>query len=412
MTDFCFIHAADIHLDSRLKGLADYPGAPVEAMRDATRRAFDNLVRFAIEADAAFVVIAGDVYDGDWRDFNTGLYFAHGMSRLRDAGVRVALIQGNHDAQSVITKSLRLPDNVSRFATEHAESVVWEDLGVAIHGRGFGKRAESANIVASYPERRSGYVNIGVLHTSLAGSPDHEPYAPCGVEDLIAKGYDYWALGHVHARRIVRADPWIVYPGNTQGRHARETGEKGAMMVRVTDGRVAEPEFVALDAARWALVEVDAAGCGDGETAIERVEAAAAGSIDEAEGRPVALRIRVRGSCPAHRDIVADHERWTAEARQAVTNVSRSRGWVEKVAWETSAPTDAKSIGSDFDLERIADDPELVAAAMIEMRKDDEALKKKLPRDLHDLFGADNAPDAADTCALLAAKLARSGDAR
>src|SRR5690242_9452537 len=93
-----FVHAADLHLDSPLRGLSRYEGAPVEAVRGATRRAFQNLIDLCLEEGAAFLLLAGDIYDGDWKDYGTGLFFLHQLARLRAADVEVVLIRGNHDA--------------------------------------------------------------------------------------------------------------------------------------------------------------------------------------------------------------------------------------------------------------------------------------------------------------------------
>jgi DNA repair exonuclease SbcCD nuclease subunit len=95
-----FIHAADIHLDSPLVGLRFYEGAPVDEIRGATRRAFQNLIELAITEKVDFILIAGDLYDGDWKDYNTGLFFLKEMAKLRDHGIRVFMISGNHDATS------------------------------------------------------------------------------------------------------------------------------------------------------------------------------------------------------------------------------------------------------------------------------------------------------------------------
>lgn len=228
---FKFIHAADIHLDSPLRGLARYEGAPVAELRSATRQALEGLIRTAIEEEVAFVLLAGDLYDGDWRDYNTGLFFASQMSKLRKVGIKVFLISGNHDAQSQITKTIRLPDNVRQLSTRKPETVLLENVGVAIHGRGFATRAVTEDISATYPDARAGYFNIGMLHTSANGREGHEPYAPCTVQGLAAKGYDYWALGHVHKREVLSEDPWIVFSGNIQGRHIREQGAKGCSLV-------------------------------------------------------------------------------------------------------------------------------------------------------------------------------------
>ena len=197
MMSFRFLHAADIHLDSPLKGLNGYPGADAERDRMATRAAFDRLVDTAIDESVDFLVIAGDLYDGDWRDYGTGLYFVSRMARLAEEGVPVFLLHGNHDAESVITRRLELPANVHVFGAQAPETFVLDDLRVALHGRSFEQPAETKNLVPGYPAPVPGAFNIGVLHTALEGVPGHARYAPCSLAELTARGYDYWALGHV-----------------------------------------------------------------------------------------------------------------------------------------------------------------------------------------------------------------------
>jgi len=194
-----FLHAADIHLDSPLRGLERYPGVAVDEIRAATRRALENLVSLAIEREIGFVVIAGDIYDGDWKDHNTGLFFVAQMSRLRTAGIPVIMIAGNHDAANKMTRSLNLPSNVQMLSSRHAETAIHprlEELGVAVHGRSFAHAAETDNLAREYPSKRAGMFNIGILHTALDGADEHARYAPCSLTDLQQKDYDYWALGH------------------------------------------------------------------------------------------------------------------------------------------------------------------------------------------------------------------------
>lgn len=257
MTDFRFLHAADIHLDSPLHGLSRYEGLPKEDIRSATRSAFDNLVQRALDEVVDFVLIAGDLFDGEWRDMSTGLYFARAIGRLDHAGIPVFLLAGNHDAESVITKSVPWPPNVRLFGTKRPETHTLADLGVAIHGQSFPTPAVTDNLVLAYPEAATHHFNIGMLHTALAGRQGHAAYAPCSLDDLRSKRYDYWALGHVHEHEIVCEDPHVVFPGNTQGRTIRETGPKGAVLVTVEDGRVTTVDRVELDVLRWAVVEVN-----------------------------------------------------------------------------------------------------------------------------------------------------------
>jgi exonuclease SbcD len=229
MTAMKFIHAADLHVDSPLRGLDGYEGAPVQRLRGATRLALSALVDLAIERQVDFVILAGDIYDGNWTDFRTGLFFREQMLRLTREKIRVYVIKGNHDAESQITKQLPPVDGVHVFKSTSAETFTIDELGVAVHGRSFPNRAVPEDLVEHYPAPRDGMFNIGVLHTSLTGRTGHDPYAPTSVDVLCSKGYDYFALGHVHAREVVReADPRIVYPGNLQGRHAKETGPRAA----------------------------------------------------------------------------------------------------------------------------------------------------------------------------------------
>lgn len=300
---FKFIHAADIHLDSPLLGLQQYDGAPVDMIRGATRQALENLVELAVTEAVAFVLIVGDLYDGDWRDYNTGLFFSSQMSKLRAADIRVYIISGNHDAASQITKHLRMPDNVKILSHREPESVYLHDLEVVVHGQGFHSRAITANLAGSYPEATPHFFNIGMLHTCADGREGHEPYGPCALGDLLAKNYDYWALGHVHKREVLHKDPWILFPGNIQGRHVRETGPKGCTLVTVEDGKILSAEHKDLDVLRWSLCEVNVSDANTGENVIDRILVSLKQELEGSAGRPIAARIQLVGCCRAHEDL-------------------------------------------------------------------------------------------------------------
>ena len=177
---FKFLHAADIHLDSPMLGLDRYEGAPVAECRGASRRALGNLVRLAVEERVAFVLIVGDLYDGDWPDYNTGLFFCDQMARLRDAGIKVYLIRGNHDAANRMTRDLRPLDNVLVLSDSRPQTVTLDDFGVALHGQSYPRSAVEENLARTYPAKIGGLVNIGLLHTGVEGREGHARYAPCG----------------------------------------------------------------------------------------------------------------------------------------------------------------------------------------------------------------------------------------
>ncbi|MFN7779863.1 MAG: exonuclease SbcCD subunit D [Betaproteobacteria bacterium] len=325
-----FLHCADIHLDSPLRGLERYEGAPVEEVRGATRRAFENLVQYAVRERVDFVVIAGDLYDGDWPDFNTGLYFAKGMAQLGESGIAVYLLRGNHDAASKLTRSLPLPKNVHLFPDKAPKTLTDDNLGLAVHGQSFATAAVIDDLAAGYPQAVRGCFNLGVLHTSLTGRPGHDNYAPTTEAILRSKGYDYWALGHVHAREIVSRDPWVVYPGNIQGRHIREQGAKGCELVTVEDGSITM-EPVALDVMRWAGLAVDVAGVPDLDALFDRAAAGVRTELARADGRILGLRIRVHGAGAVHRDVSARPEVIAEQLRAVALDASGGNAWLEKV---------------------------------------------------------------------------------
>ena len=332
---FKFIHAADIHLDSPLRGLARYEGAPVEQIRSATRRAFDNLIALAIEQKVAFVLLAGDIYDGDWKDYNTGLYFVDCMSKLKAAGIRVFIVAGNHDAASEISAKLRLPDNVHVFSNNEPEKVIVDALDVAIIGQGFAKREVKEDLSRAYPQAESARFNIGLLHTCLDGKPGHAPYAPCSLDGLISKGYHYWALGHVHTREVLNEDPWIVFPGNIQGRHVRETGAKGCTLVSVRDHKIIALEHRDVDVLRWAHCQLDISACETLDHVFEQLDRALQSELDSAEGRPVAARVTLRGASVVHKELQLQRTHLIQEFR-AMANALEGAGlWLEKVSIQT-----------------------------------------------------------------------------
>ena len=292
------VHAADIHLDSPLRGLGRLSDDDLaNRLRLATRTAFDNLIRHCLKSTPDALILAGDLYDGDWRDYSTGVYFTDRMRDLDEAGIPVVLVQGNHDAESVISRSLTLPANVAQLRTDRPETKVFEDSGLAVHGQGFATKAVSANLAVDYPAPVPGLVNVGVLHTSVQGYANHDPYAPCSVAELTGRGYEYFALGHVHTRQVLAGGrTTVAFSGNLQGRHPRELGPKGALDVRLSPGGVAEVDFVALDVARWELVEVDVSDARDESEAFDLVDAAVGRTREHAGTRPVVARITLVGT--------------------------------------------------------------------------------------------------------------------
>ena len=351
---FRLIHAADPHLDSPLQGLELHEGAPVGVLRGATRRAFENLVILAIDEKVDFVVIAGDLYDGNWRDYSTGLFFRGQMVRLQAEGIPVYLIAGNHDAESVISKKLTLPENVHVFSTRTAESLEVAGHPVVIHGRGFPHRAVPENLVVDYPSAVSGKFNLGVLHTSLTGKPGHDTYAPCSEADLREKGYGYWALGHIHQPEVISEDPWIVFAGNCQGRHVKETGPRGCRLVTVNDALGVESvDWHSLDVVRWQVLEINLSGVEEEPDALRRASEAMGHAVAEAEGRLVAARIVLKGATTLHGSLHREPQRWRAELMARAQDHGGEALWIERIRVSTTPMYDLAQLAERDALTRI-----------------------------------------------------------
>lgn len=336
------VHAADVHLDSPMRGLGTL-GDPdlAAALRRSTRRAFDALVQHCLEELPAALIVAGDLYDGDWKDYATGAHFSARMGDLTEAGVEVIVARGNHDAESVIRRAVTLPPKVHVLEADAPETVVLDDIGLAVHGPSFATRAVLANLAQQYPDPVPGLCNVGVLHTSVAGYAGHDPYAPCDLADLTGRGYEYFALGHVHARETLAAGArTVAFSGNLQGRHVGETGPKGALSATLRAGEEAELRFVPMDVARWEVVAVSADGMADMGELLPAIR----GELDEvvaaSEGRLLVVTVEVSGRA----SFACEPERLDAEVRALAGQ--REVG-VHKVAADLRPSLDRTALGAE-----------------------------------------------------------------
>lgn len=339
MSNFSFLHAADLHLDSPMRGLDQ--DAPVEQIRRATRDALVNMADFAIKREVDFVLLAGDLYDGDWKDWRTGQFLVQQLGRLLREGIEIVAISGNHDAAKVL--SLRVPVP-GLMATDKPGTRLLKRAPVAVHGQGFEVAATTANLALNYPDRVDGLFNIGLLHTAC-GSSAHANYAPCGIDDLVRKNYDYWALGHVHTRVELLRDPWIVFPGNLQGRHINEEGPRGATLVTVSDGKVLSVEHHALDVLRWRRLPIDATGAVTRDEVLDRARLLLDGAVLDAEERLLVVRVMVSGDCTAHAELVASPTETLQQMRAVAAEVAEvDKLWIESVAIDTRPAVDLAAL--------------------------------------------------------------------
>jgi exonuclease SbcD len=303
MKSFSFIHTADLHLDSPFSGLRQVDGEIGDLLKDATFRAFENVVELALKNKVDFLLVAGDVYDAADRSLRAQLKFADGLKKLADAGIRSFVCHGNHDPLDGWIASLQWPEEVHIFGPE-LESVpvsVGEEEVVSIHGVSYPHNQIDDSFGRGFKRRGSQPFQIGLFHCSVGSDPAHETYALRTLSELVAANLDYWALGHVHANRVLMdGHPFVAYPGTTQGRHIREPGPRGCLVVQVDGQGAVDARFEPVDCVRWSSRELQIDNLETEGNLIEALERTCDGIGDEAQGRPVVVRITLSGRGVLH----------------------------------------------------------------------------------------------------------------
>lgn len=261
MTTIRFFHVADLHLDSPFKGVYGLSEQALKELRNSTFKAFDGIIMHALEEKPDFVLLVGDLYDGENRSLKAQRCFQDGMERLFEANIPVIVGYGNHDHLGGKWTRFALPSNVVELPkdTSRVQLTIHGQL-VNIYGFSYSERHVKVPLIQTYPTAEDQTaLHIGMLHGSVAGDETHAVYAPFTKEELLSKCYDYWALGHIHTRQHLHENPPIVYPGNIQSRHRNEQGVKGFYDVQLTKGH-AELTFVPTSTIVYETIEVDCTG--------------------------------------------------------------------------------------------------------------------------------------------------------
>lgn len=389
MTRYRFVHTADLHLDSPLKSLALRNPALADATASASRRVLERIIDICMEEEADALLIAGDLYDGSLRSMKTAAFLTRQMQRLHEAGIDVFMIRGNHDAESTITRQLDLPPNVHVFPAKGG-MVRIADKGVAIHGVSFSDRHAPESLLSRFRAPEGGMINIALLHTSLAGSPNHDVYAPCSVSELSAVGMDYWALGHVHKRQVHSTIPLVVMPGMPQGRDIGENGPKSVTIGEATETGITIRERVT-SVAEFALIEHDLTGAADWTSAMTMIRDAMAAARSACLSQELVLRHRLSASPDMAWRLMRDIDMLGAsigDAGEAIGHV-----WLDKLlVGEAGLPAEAsKGSTSDpvFRLAALMSEVGGDSAFMAEAESEMAALVSELPPSLRDRFGSD-----------------------
>ncbi len=399
MTPFTFIHAADLHLGGPFSGLRSVSPEVAEAVDRATYRAFDNILNLALESGAAFVLFAGDVYDGADRNLRAQLRFRDGLRRLDAAEIPALVIHGNHDHLSGTQARLEWPENVHVFPARPSapQILFWQGEKVAaVYGTSYPQRDVRESLLPHYRPRKEdeGLFRIGLLHGTVGVQPGHESYAPCTLPDLAAVGMDYWALGHVHSFQVLQAaEPAVVYPGTPQGLSPREDGRPhGCCRVSVDSHRVPTVEFVRTDDVRWRTLTLSIEGLATEDDLLDRI----AGGLEKAraeEGVSVIARVRLTGRGPLHRLLQRE------EHVQALAGEFQREVQGEPFVWLDRLDVDTRP-GIDLEQRRQGEDLLGDFLRICREARSDAVQRASLLQALEDLYGRrelrDVLPDPAE----------------
>lgn len=396
---FRFIHTADLHLDSPLTSLALRNAELGELVRGATRKALERIVDLAITEAVDALIIAGDLYDGSQTSMATALFLMGQMRRLDAAGIRVFLIRGNHDAQSQITRELTFPPNVHVFdgrGKPVKAGVLASGREIHVHGISFANPHAPASLLPSFRAPVPDAVNVGLMHTSLAGASRHDPYAPVGTADLAAHGFDYWALGHIHQRRVHLEKPWIVMPGNPQGRDINEGGPKGITLATIEDDGTITCEMHPVAVAVFERLSVDLSGIEDWHGMLDRVEAVLAEARAQARGAHLVARLALDGATPLSWRLRRDEDLLTAELQNLAASLGEC--WIEAVELSVSVPLAAAGAdaGPLTEMSRLMREDVIESHAYREeLRETLGDLLRQLPKEARGLLAVDEAAEEA-----------------
>lgn len=394
---FRFVHTADIHLDSPLTSLAWRNPELAEVVANATRQVLIRIVDLCITEQVHALLIAGDLYDGSETSIKTARFLSSQLRRLDEANIAVFIIRGNHDAESKITRELTLPDCVKVFSSK-ASSVSFEPIidsqqltiPVVIHGASFSKPHAPDSLLPLYEQAVPDAINIGMMHTSLDGSPAHDLYAPCSLSDLQSHGFDYWALGHIHKRATYETDECsVVMPGIPQGRDIGEAGTKSVSLVSISDDKQIDIQDYQLAVAQFEMLNVELDQSHSWQSTIELImesyeQASLACSADH-----LVARVILSGNTPLAWQLQRDKDLLVDELESRLDE--EAHRWLDKLIINCEPPIDATDLelsGPQIELntlmlEEIDQSADLISDA----KKTIDAMLKSLPSELRAKFG-------------------------
>jgi exonuclease SbcD len=304
MAPLRFLHAANLHLGRPFAGLSKSLPDSADRFLRAGYKAWERIVKTALDKRVDFVTLAGDVFDNANPALRPRVAFRDGVSRLHEAGIPVFLTLGNHDPLCDFPDALRSLPGLHLFGPE-PEGMTFDaphvDQQVIIYGASFERAATRENLVRRFQRDAAAEIAIGLVHANVSGMPGHDDYAPCSLEDLRRTGMDLWCMGHVHIATILSEYPLILYAGTSQGAHVNETGSRGCYLITVDGPAEALAKFVPVAPVRWEKLEVDLTDISGEEDLLDTLEHECSKlAPDDEDIDAVVARIHLKGQGGGH----------------------------------------------------------------------------------------------------------------
>lgn len=309
-----FLHAADLHLGAPMRGLRALSDVWADRLLEAIPEAYDRLIDAAVKNAVDFVVVAGDIFDTTHPSYADYVRFFDGMRRLGKEGIPVYLCTGNHDPYTSWEHDFAaLPNNVTMFSAPDPSFVLHERNGeplCVLGGRGYYNQTWPANLsvadglTRADADRALGArgscapFGVAVAHTGMMFDRRN---APVEASVLLQCGFDYWALGHVHAKMLLPKDnPRIGYSGCIQGRDIAETGERGVYLVTLEQGHPAKARFVPTASVVWERLTVNVEDCAHVTDITDKVLRELFRANGDAQCEEMCVRVTLTGATDLH----------------------------------------------------------------------------------------------------------------
>lgn len=378
-----FIHTADLHLGAPFSGLRTQSPRWANTLLTAIPTAFQRMIDVAITEAVDFVIIAGDIFDSARPSYADFALFMNGLQQLAAADIPVYCCTGNHDPLSSWSAEYgTLPSNTHLFSVEtpsfftfikgddgcdrhdrrddagdgvrgaHSAASASDPIRVVLGGRGYYARSFPqdrdvsegitwANCCEALPGPYEPDFTIGVIHTGLNIDPTRSPVEP---RELMRRGLDYWACGHIHQKVLIPPDaPVIAFSGCPQGRAIQETGDHGILLVTLSDEESNRVEFIPTAPVVWQRFEVDVSSCETITQIQEKIQATQFALNARSHAQHMICRVRLIGTTALHAQLT---DQVREDIRHAL-NDSYDFFFIDAITGATRPPVDRATLEAE-----------------------------------------------------------------